>query len=237
MIPQCIHHVWVGSPLPDPQRRNIDTWRQTNPDFDLVLWNEQNIDFSHPVLRQAYEKRLWAKVADIARLQALAADGGFYLDTDFQLYRSLTPLLGHACVLGFQSRDRTADWVANGMLAAEPGHWFITAALQRLLAKRPVPFGLDRPTRYGPKLVTRLLIEHGLDRYDAAGVHLRDIFICPTEAFFPWPYDEPFREDFVTPHSFGIHLWEKSWEASVPPWIRLAKRVKARAGAKLRPFA
>ncbi len=91
MIPETIHHVWVGSKLPDMQRRHIDTWRRTNPDFDLVLWNEDNIDFSLPLLRAAYERRLWAKVADIVWLKIPEEHGGFYLDVDFVLYRSLKP--------------------------------------------------------------------------------------------------------------------------------------------------
>ena len=150
MIPKQIHHVWVGSRLPDVQLRHIDTWRQTNPDFELVLWNEGNIDFSLAVLRAAYERRLWAKVADIVRLKTLESYGGFYLDVGFTLHRSLTPLLHHPCVLGFQDEDASADWVANGIMAAEPGHRFIRRVLQRLLAMHRLPFGLDRPTRYGP---------------------------------------------------------------------------------------
>lgn len=222
MIPKRIHYVWVGSDLPDHQRRNIDGWRASNPDFQFVKWDEGNIDFSHPRIRDAYERRLWAKVADIARLAAVREQGGFYFDVDFQLYRPLDPLLGHSCVFGFQTKNPGADWVANGMMAAVPGHWLIERALERVLALRAVPFGLDRPTRYGPKLITRLLTEEGLDRYDPAGVQVRDVFVCPTEAFFPWPYGEEFQEGFRTSATYGMHMWEKSWERDVPVLARLA---------------
>ena len=223
MIPKRIHYVWVGSPLPDHQRRNIDTWRTSNPDFELVQWDESNIDFSSAPLNDAYKRRLWAKVADISRLMALHRHGGFYLDVDFHLYRSLTPLLQHPCVLGFQTRERCADWVSNGMLAAEPGHWFIERALARVLSMRAAPLGFDRPTKYGPKLITRLLLEDGLDRYDDAGVSHRDIHICPTEAFFPWPYGVAYQDGFRSRALYGMHMWEKSWELDVPIWIRVAK--------------
>ena len=211
------------------------TWQETNPDFELVPWNEAKIDFSHPVLRAAYEKKLWAKVADIVRLKAVAESGGFYFDTDFRLLRPLDPLLGHACVLGFQTQDASADWVANGMMGARPGHWFIVRALERLLSMRAIPFGLDRPTRYGPKLVTRLLLEEGLSRYANEGVQVKDVFICPTPCFFPWPFGVDFQEQFVTAESYGIHLWEKSWEKDVPGFVRTAKRVRRWAGGALRP--
>ena len=237
MIPKRIHYVWVGSPLPDHQRRNIDTWRESNADFELVQWDESNIDFSHPQLQRAYDERLWAKVADIARLMAVCRQGGFYFDVDFQLYRSLLPLLDHACVLGFQEEAPSADWVSNGMLAAEPGHWFIRKALDRVLSLRRVPLGFDRPTRYGPKLITRLLIEGGLTHYDPAGVQLRDVYICPTTFFFPWPYGEEFQDRFVTNATFGMHKWEKSWERSVPIWIRMGKRALGRIRGARRSLA
>ena len=223
MIPRLLHYVWVGSPLPDHQRRNIDTWRKSNPDFEVVQWDESNIDFSAPSLRQAYKRRLWAKVADIARLMAIRNQGGFYFDVDFHLYRSLAPLREHACVLGFQTEQRGTDWVSNGMLGATPNHWFIAKALDRVLSLRAMPFGFDRPTRYGPKLITRLLIEEGLSQYHADGVTLRDIHICPTQAFFPWPYGTDFRQSSVTPAAFGMHMWEKSWEKDVPVLARMVK--------------
>ena len=225
MIPKRIHYVWVGSPLPDRQRRNIDTWRASNPGYELVQWDESNIDFSPRRLQQAYKQRLWAKVADMARLMAVHREGGFYFDVDFHLYRPLDDLLGHQCIFGFQMEERSADWVANGMLAAVPGHWFIGRALDRVMALRPMPFGLDRPTRYGPKMITRLLVAEGLRRYDPAGVQVKDIRVCPTDAFFPWPYGQAFEERFVTPRSYGLHMWDKSWERDVPRMVRVARAV------------
>ena len=95
MIPKRIHYIWVGGPLPDEQRRYVDTWRQQNPDYEFILWSEQNIDFSMTLVRQAYDQKKWSKVADIVRLVAVLKHGGIYLDTDFQVYRPLEPLLRH----------------------------------------------------------------------------------------------------------------------------------------------
>jgi mannosyltransferase OCH1-like enzyme len=44
MIPKRLHYVWVGSKLPAKQRDFIDSWRATNPDYEIVCWNEDNID-------------------------------------------------------------------------------------------------------------------------------------------------------------------------------------------------
>ena len=157
MIPKHIHYVWVGGPLPEAQRSYIESWRQTNPDYEFTLWNESNIDFSINLLSDAYNKRKWAKVADIARLVAILRHGGIYLDTDIQLHRRLDPLLHHRCFFGFQDKERSKDWVANGVIGAEKGHWFIEHALTSLLSIRSLP-GLERPTAFGPKLIFILML-------------------------------------------------------------------------------
>jgi hypothetical protein len=229
MIPKRIHYVWVGGALPAAQRAYIDSWRATNPDYELVLWNEDNIDFSVELLKRSYSERKWAKVADIARLMALYQQGGIYLDTDIQVFKSLDPLLNYKCFFGFQTGENTADLVANGVIGAEPGHWFVRRALTELLSMQPKPFGLDRPTSYGPKLITRLLRKEGLRGYAPEGAWVKDIFVCPTTYFFPFAYGEEFHESCITPETFGAHFWEKSWEQSLPPWMRLAKSIYSHA--------
>src|SRR5215510_10450465 len=83
MIPRCIHSIWVGSPLPAKQRAFIDTWKETNPHFEFMHWDESNIDFTVPKIKDAYARKRWSTVADIARLSAVYRHGGIYLDTDF----------------------------------------------------------------------------------------------------------------------------------------------------------
>ncbi len=229
MIPKHIHYVWVGGPLPDAQCSYIDSWRATNPDYKFTLWNETNIDFSIDVLRRAYNERKWAKVADIVRLVAIMRHGGIYLDTDIRLCKSLDPLLDRKCFFGFQTEQPSTDWVANGVIGAEPGHWFVAQALTSLLSIRSLPGGLERPTKFGPKLITRLLLAEGLQTYSPLGVQVKDVFICPTEYFFPYPYGAEFHPSCITAETYGVHFWERSWETTVPRWIRLAKAVRDRA--------
>jgi len=94
MIPKIIHYVWVGSPLPHKQRSYIETWRRAHPSYEVVCWNESNIDLQVPVIRDAYRRRKWSMVADIARLIAVHQHGGICLDTDFEVYKPLDELLG-----------------------------------------------------------------------------------------------------------------------------------------------
>ncbi len=229
MIPKHIHYVWVGGALPDVQRAYIDSWRETNPGYEFTLWNESNIDFSMDAIRLAYDQRKWAKVADIVRLVAVLRHGGIYLDTDICLHKALDPLLRHKCFFGFQTEKPTKDWVANGVFGAEPGHWFIAQALASLLSIRSLPGNFERPTKFGPKLITRLLVAEGLQTYSASGVEVNGIFVCPTEYFFPYPFGAEYHSSCITPDTYGVHFWERSWEKTVPGWIRLAKAVRNRA--------
>ncbi len=228
MIPKIIHYVWVGGPLPASKRRLVDDWSEKNPGYELVRWSEDNIDFSVPAIGRAYREKRWSKVADIVRLMAIYKCGGIYLDTDVQLRKPLDPLLQHSCFWPFQTEHHPTDWICNGVFGAEPGHWFVKEALDQVLAMRPVPLGLERPTGTGPKLMTRLLRKHGLREYNPAGVRVRDMFLLPWTVFFPVAMDQDFSEDLIRPDTLGVHMWEKSWAKDLPRMIRWASYAKAR---------
>jgi mannosyltransferase OCH1-like enzyme len=233
MIPKKIHFVWVGGPLPAAQVRYIQTWKDQNPDYELVHWSESNIDFSVSAIRTAHKQKRWSKVADIVRLMAVHEQGGIYLDTDFELRKPLDPLLRHNSFWAFQCTHHPTDWVSNGVFGAEPGNWLVKEALDEVMKMRPVPFGLERPTRTGPKLITSLLKKHGLREYDQKGVNVRDIHICPTPVFFPFAMDEEFSEACIAEETLGIHFWEHSWAKDIPFAIRMAYSVKRRLRAAL----
>ena len=228
MIPRHIHYVWVGSALPEKQRSYVETWRATNPDYKLTQWDESNIDFSMPLIQQAYDRRQWSKVADIARLAAVLQHGGIYLDTDFALLKSLDPLLQHQCFYGFQYEFHPTDWIANGAFGAVPGHWFVKKAMDRILSMRSSRLGLERPTAFGPKLITKLLRDEGLrdHMYSPQGTHIRDIFLCPTQVFYPYQAHEEFTEACVRPDTLAAHHWEKSWDKDIPKVLRIARSAR-----------
>jgi hypothetical protein len=228
MIPKRLHYVWVGGQLPDKQRAFIDTWRETNPHYELVEWNECNIDMKLPAIARAYARRRWSTVADIARLIAVYEHGGIYFDTDFQVYQPLDSVLAHRCFFVFQHEQHPTDWVANGVFGAEAGHPFVKRAISAVLQLKPVPFGLDRPTKYGPKLITRLLREQGLRHYSPQGVHVDDIFIYPKTAFFPFAYGEDFSDSHIRDDTLAAHFWEKSWSKDIPAPIRWAHSIRRR---------
>lgn len=95
LIPKTIHYCWFsGNPIPDTLKRCMETWEKFCPDYEIVRWDESNYDISwSPYMVQAYERKKWGFIPDVARLDILYRHGGIYLDTDVELVQSLDGLL------------------------------------------------------------------------------------------------------------------------------------------------
>ena len=94
-IPKILHYCWLsGEPFPDDIRRCIDSWHIHLPDYEFRLWdgNRFNCD-SVPYVKQAMQRRKYAFASDYIRLFALFHEGGIYLDSDIEVFRSFDQLL------------------------------------------------------------------------------------------------------------------------------------------------
>lgn len=101
-IPKIIHWCWVGPDAPPPSvRKYIKTWKKYMPDYEIRCWDKNSFDFeSVPFVKEAYNLRKWAFVADYIRLYALYHFGGIYLDSDVIVYKSFDPFLKHSFFTG-----------------------------------------------------------------------------------------------------------------------------------------
>lgn len=104
MIPKIIHYCWFGGkPMPEYQVKYIDLWKKKLPDYKIVCWNESNIDIeSIPFLKQAYDAKMWAFVADYARLYAIYQMGGIYMDTDVEVLKTFDEYLSHSFFTSYE---------------------------------------------------------------------------------------------------------------------------------------
>lgn len=100
MIPKVIHYCWFGNNEMSPFiRKCVGTWQKVMPDYQLRCWTEkdiqpliENISF----VRDAYNAKKWAFVADYVRLYALYTEGGIYMDTDIKVVRSFDEFLSYS---------------------------------------------------------------------------------------------------------------------------------------------
>ncbi len=91
-IPKIIHYCWVGpGELGELEKRCIASWEKMCPDYEIVRWDESNMDFSDcQYAMEAYSSKKWAFVTDYMRLKALYTYGGIYLDTDVELIKPIS---------------------------------------------------------------------------------------------------------------------------------------------------
>ena len=136
MIPRIIHYCWFGgNPMPVDVKTYINSWEKYCPDYEIQEWNESNFDVSeNNYCREAYESKKWAFVSDYVRLKVLYEYGGFYMDTDVEVVKSLNPLRIYDAVSGYESKThiqtgtlgacRNNEWI--GMLLKDyDGRHFI----------------------------------------------------------------------------------------------------------------
>lgn len=132
MIPKLIHWCWVGPDVPPPFIRDcIKTWKKHMPDYEIRLWDRNSFDFnSVPWVKEAFEAKKWAYVADYIRLYALYNYGGIYLDSDVRVYKSFDSLLNDSF---FTGQDINVEGKVAGpeaaIIGAEKGNTLIKECL------------------------------------------------------------------------------------------------------------
>lgn len=117
MIPKKIHYCWFGrGNMPELSLRCIDSWKKYCPDYELVLWNEDNFDVAgNAYVKEAYEAKKYAFVTDYVRLYAMYTYGGIYMDTDVEVKQSLDSFLMHRAFSGFENYHD----IPTGIMACE----------------------------------------------------------------------------------------------------------------------
>ncbi len=116
MIPKTIHYCWFGdNPKSELIKKCIESWKEFAPDFDIVEWNETNFDISkYKYAKQAYEKKNYAFVSDVARFDVLNTYGGIYLDTDVELIKPIERLLNNNLFMGYDQKGLIATGLIMG---------------------------------------------------------------------------------------------------------------------------
>lgn len=204
MIPKTIHYCWFGKlPKNDVITMCLKSWNERLPEFEIKEWNEENFDAAaHPFTARMGQERRWAFMSDYARLKILEEHGGFYLDTDMLILRSLSPLCDSECVLG----EEEDGVISAGMIAAAPHHPFI----KRCMAYYDNIDALETI----PRILTKIY---------AAYEDKESIRVLPPKSFYPFDFHHigKYRGQDLGQETYGVHMWNYSWGS---PFARFFKK-------------
>ena len=104
MIPKKIHYCWYGNgEFNDILKKCMASWKEKLPEYELKKWDESNTPFDKlPFLRLLYKQKKWSLITDYMRLYAIYIEGGIYLDTDIEVFKTFDDLLSNESFIGFQ---------------------------------------------------------------------------------------------------------------------------------------
>lgn len=205
MIPKRIYYVWLGkNKLPDDVKRNLKTWKETNPDYEIIQINESNFDINkYAFVKEAYNAKAWAFASDVARLDAIYNYGGFYFDTDVELLKSLDTLTKEKSVWGLE----TINSVNSGLIiGAEKGNINIKKILDIYSEKH---FDINNENNLiTTQIIGNFFVKQGLKPVNKTQVLKDGTKIFASDYFAPLHW---WGGGKITRNTIAIQQYSKSW--------------------------
>lgn len=200
-IPRILHRT-----VPETTSAQVEAWWQRfgelHPGWLLRTYRDPLNPREWPLTGRHWKLcRTGAQKAGLIRLEALYREGGVYVDSDCEPYRSLEPLLSARAFAGWED----ARCVPDAVLGAEPEHPAIKACLE---------LAIERLNgRAGP--AERFTWQTGAGVTTAILPGRPDVLLLPPGSFYPYHYKEPERRDedhaAAQPWAFLAHHWAGSW--------------------------
>ena len=209
MIPKKIHYCWFGgAPIPEKDKRCIDSWRLFCPDYEIIEWNESNYDINKNLyMKQAYINKKWGFVPDFARYDIIYTHGGIYLDTDVEILKPLDNLLVNEAFMGYED-----DKFINGGIGfgAEKGNKIIKSLRDMYNDLNFVNEDGSLNLTPSPKYITDLLQTKGLSSNNTEQL-IENVRIYPRDFFSPKEYIS--NRIKITDNTYTIHHFNASWKS------------------------
>ena len=205
-----IHCIWLGNKRTGFANACINDWEKQG--YTVKIWSDKSKEVQEMISRnkfasECYKRELYAFVTDYLRLKILQQEGGFYLDTDVTILRDPSKLIeNYDFVAGFESKNN----VGTGILYAKEGSELINEL---------VDFYTDEIWKtnlyIGPDILTKLLLEKGMDRENKIQEFGKGIKIYSKEYFAPYSSGQDFRKDSLSEkNTYMIHWYSDSWSDS-----------------------
>lgn len=222
-----IHYCWFGGkPLPKLAKKCIKSWKKYLLDYEIIEWSEKNVDLDEcPFIREAYDKKIWAFVADYARTKAMYEYGGIYFDTDMVVTKNIDFLLTDKTFLGLEDSNmvNAAVWGA-----LEPKTNFAKKMLDQYKKIQTINDN-DKYSYSIPRVITRILNDY--KEFDPTSKEIQilnnEITIYPRDYFYPLSYN--YRNNMYTENTCMIHYFEATW---IPKWEQRENKIFRMFGEK-----
>lgn len=197
-IPKTIHIVWIGDEAKTP-RQMIDTWKQSNPTWNVVVWNNAALKktkwINQKQINEMWKAGRMCGVADIMRYEILFNHGGFTVDADSVCTRPLEDWLFDSQVCASMENEISRPGlIANGYMAAEPRAALLAELIMKISEKRTVTDALPWVVT-GPKFLTDTVRELGY----------ANITYWPSHYFIPEHFSG--QKYLGHGHRFAHQLW------------------------------
>lgn len=215
-IPKIIHHIWLGSPLPEKCRILRETWIKNHPGWQLILWTEKEIEEFGLENKEAFDLSTnYGEKSDIARYEIIYRMGGLYVDTD---YESIKPMDVFHHTLDFytgiyanHSRGTGTNMsMGMGLIGAAPGHPILRAAIDGIKGTPKSNNNAAILSRTGPFFWTRVVLAHA-GKNSFRDVVLPPLFVYPTPMAGRGQSLEDQHKNFIKNSTFANHVWHLSW--------------------------
>ena len=203
-----IHYCWFGNkPLSRLSKKCLKSWKKFLPDYEIKRWDETNCDINEcPFVKEAYENKKYAFVADYFRTKALNEYGGIYFDTDMKITKDISHLLKNNSFLGVEKGNTVAVGV---WYEQEPNSNLSQELLKKYKSYKK--FDVNRIREYSmPLLITNILKKWGFKENTCEVQKLKyDMYVYPREYFYPLSDDH--RDNIFTDNTCMIHYYDASW--------------------------
>lgn len=206
--------------MPKEAKQCIASWHRWMPDWEYRLWNEDNFSIGTNVYaKEAYEARKFAFVSDYVRLWALERDGGVYLDTDVEVFKSFDDLLRYKAFAGFEgskhlplgtcvmASEAHGDWVSEQLAAYSDRHFINTDG------------SFDMTTNV--QFISAVMRENGF-KQNGKEQDYKDMHIFPIEFFCP---RQTTGEYLRTDNTYCEHLGLGSWNEEEGGWKEKVREI------------
>ena len=225
MIPKIIHYCWFGrGEMPESAKKCIASWHEHMPDYEYKLWNEDSFDvMRNDYAQEAYAAKKFAFVSDYVRLWALEQEGGVYLDTDVEVFKSFDDLLVYKAFAGFEGSKHLP--MGTCVMASEPHGLWVKEQLDSYANRHFVKEDGSPDLTTNVQFITARMREQGFIQ-NGKEQDYKDLHVFPAEYFSPRLTTGEYNR---TENTYCDHLGIGSWEEENGGWkMRIGRLLGAR---------